>query len=171
MLWLDTNYWWITGLSFCTWPHRENATSVTFLHLSHAYMTVLTAVQIMQMGNECSSSHVASLVERPLVEEREIPVVGFIILPFFYHSPCICPCKRNCCCQNSSSFLQFFFYLISTPGNCLWEAFVWRKTCGNRIRDLYAWWEGIRRQDKTSTYISGIHESTGWSVSVEKQYL
>lgn len=66
---------------------------------------------------------------------------------------------------------NFFFCFISTPGNCLWEAFLWRKACGNRIRGLYAWWQGIGRQDKTSTYISGIHESTGRSVSVEKWYL
>lgn len=70
----------------------------------------------------------------------------------------MCPSRRNYCS------LQLFFYFISATGNSLWEAVLWRETCGSRIRDPYAWWQGIRRKDES--YISGIHESTGRSVSV-----
>lgn len=118
----------------------------------------------MQMGNECSSPHVASLEERPLVDEGEIPLVSFIIM----HSLSMCPCKTNCLLSEFIILPAIFLYFISTPGDCLWEAFLRRRACGNRIRDLYAWQQGIRKQDKTSIYISGIHESAGRSVSVEK---
>lgn len=118
----------------------------------------------MQMGNECSSPHVASLEERPLVDGGEIPLVSFIIM----HSLSMCPCKTNCLLSEFIILPAIFLYFISTPGDCLWEAFLRRRACGNRIRDLYAWRQGIRRQDKTSIYISGIHESAGRSVSVEK---
>lgn len=61
-------------------------------------MTVLIAIQIMQIGNECSSPHVASLAERPLVEDPTswfphfafslyVPILKKLSVVRIYHPP------------------------------------------------------------------------------------